>query len=450
MKNIKYIILIISVVTASCNKILDVEPTAYVSTEISLIDSTGVERALVGSYSGLQAIGLYNRNAAIVADLAADNLVWTGTTQEYGQIMNHAIAADNGVSEGMWTAAYTVINRVNNILFELPNITYRSANGQDKAEGESLFLRALMYNYLVSFYGNLPLKLLPTHDLSAVDMEPVSKNTIYEQIILDLEKATILLPAINSVGRATNASAKGLLARSYLTLFHEKGVTELATKAIQLATELIDASSGLAPTFAELFQPIGNSSESLMEISFDIQNFNRLAQYYYSRDLNGRYEVAPSNSLIEAFEPNDQRLAVSIQYDDKNNPYGAKYNDVAGGVDRVYVLRLAEMYLIRAEALTYTNGSPSEIQADINRIRNRAGLTNTPASDIPSLKLAIEQERRAEFAFEGHRWFDLRRSTRPRLEKVLDGTRYVLEENDARYTLAIPKEAIEANPGLLN
>lgn len=52
--------------------------------------------------------------------------------------------------------------------------------------------------------------------------------------------------------------------------------------------------------------------------------------------------------------------------------------------------------------------------------------------------------------FEGHRWFDLRRSTRPRLEKVLDGTRYVLEENDARYTLAIPKEAIEANPGLLN
>ena len=63
---------------------------------------------------------------------------------------------------------------------------------------------------------------------------------------------------------------------------------------------------------------------------------------------------------------------------------------------------------------------------------------------------AVLQERYLEFPIEGHRWFDLRRSTRPRLEKVLDGTRYVLEENDARYTLAIPKEAIEANPGLLN
>ena len=72
------------------------------------------------------------------------------------------------------------------------------------------------------------------------------------------------------------------------------------------------------------------------------------------------------------------------------------------------------------------------------------------AMDKEALVQEILDERARELAFEGHRWFDLRRSTRPRLEKVLDGTRYVLEENDARYTLAIPKEAIEANPGLLN
>ena len=91
-------------------------------------------------------------------------------------------------------------------------------------------------------------------------------------------------------------------------------------------------------------------------------------------------------------------------------------------------------------------------------IRKRAGID--PGADgmyglekdmtQKQMRQAIQEERRLEFAFEGHRWFDLRRSTRPRLEKVLDGTRYVLEENDARYTLAIPKEAIEANPGLLN
>ncbi len=412
MKNITYIILIISFIASSCNKILDVEPTAYVSTDIALVDSTGVERAVVGSYSGLQAIGLYSRNAAIVGDLAADNLVWTGTTQEYGQIMNRNIAADNGVSEGMWTAAYNVINRVNTILFKLPEIKFRSPNGKNKAEGEALFLRALMYDYLVSYYGNLPLRLLPTLDLSTLDMAPVGKTRIYEQITADLERAIELLPETNSNGRATVRSAKGLFARACLSRYHATGDAVFATKAIQTASELIAASSGLETSFAQLFNPAASSSESLMEIAYDVQNFNRLAQYYYTRDLNGRYEVAPSAGLIAAYAENDSRRAVTIRFDEKNNPYGGKYNDVAGGVDRVYVLRLAEMYLIRAEAMAYTNGSVDEIKADINTVRTRAGLLNTTADDIPALKMAIENERRLEFAFEGHRWADLVRTNR--------------------------------------
>ena len=62
----------------------------------------------------------------------------------------------------------------------------------------------------------------------------------------------------------------------------------------------------------------------------------------------------------------------------------------------------------------------------------------------------ILEERARELAFEGHRWFDLRRTTRPRIQKVIDGQTYILEENDSRYTLRIPQAAIDANPGLLN
>ena len=62
----------------------------------------------------------------------------------------------------------------------------------------------------------------------------------------------------------------------------------------------------------------------------------------------------------------------------------------------------------------------------------------------------ILNERARELAFEGHRWFDLRRTTRPSIQKVIDGQSYTLEENDARYTLRIPQAAIDANPGLLN
>ena len=89
-----------------------------------------------------------------------------------------------------------------------------------------------------------------------------------------------------------------------------------------------------------------------------------------------------------------------------------KYEQLAAGSDGVIVLRLAEMYLIKAEALAYTDGNIGAIQDNINPIRGRAGLLSTTANTYPSLKLAIENERRHEFAFEGHRWFDLVRTKR--------------------------------------
>lgn len=411
MKKIAYILLI-STLLASCNKVFDVNPTASVSSDIALQDSTGVVRAMVGSYSGLQAVGLYGRNAAIIADLAADNLVWTGTTQDYGQIMNKPIPADNAILDGMWAAAYDVINRVNNILQKLPEINYKSDRGRSAAEGEALFIRALMYDYLASYFGGVPLRLQPTLDLSGIDMEKSTQSVVLEAVISDLELAASKLPQTSPVGRANAVAAKALQARASLTLYHLTGNTSLAAKAAQLSAEVIASQNGLAATFAELFDAGTVSPESLLEITYDLQNFNRLAQYYYSRDLNGRYEIAPSAGLIAAFDPADNRLATTIRYDEKNNPYGGKYNDVAGGVDRVYVLRLADMYLIQAEALAFTGGDISTIQASLNVVRNRAGLPNTNADSYDALKLAIENERRFEFAFEGHRWHDLVRTGR--------------------------------------
>lgn len=412
MKKILFLILASAILTTSCNKVLDVKPSASISSDIALKDSTGVEGAMLGAYSGLQAVGLYGRNAAIIADLAADNLAWTGTTQDYGQIMNKPIPAENAIADGMWTAAYDVINRVNNILYKLPDIPYGSVTGKNQMQGEALFIRALMQHYLAGFFGGVPLRIQPTLDLSNLELEKSSQTDVYASAISDLETAIDLLSHTATVGRANSSSAKALLARVYLSQFHATNDAAYATKAMQMSSDLIAFLPGLATTYAELFDPAANSTESILEITYDLQNFNRLAQYYYTRDLNGRYEIAPSAGLIAAFDTADARLDVSIRFDEKNNPYGAKYNDVAGGVDRVYVLRLAEMYLIHAEALAYTNGDVAAIQDDINVIRHRAGLPDTEASDIASLKLAIENERRFEFAFEGHRWHDLVRTGR--------------------------------------
>jgi hypothetical protein len=167
----------------------------------------------------------------------------------------------------------------------------------------------------------------------------------------------------------------------------------------------------LLENYADIFSNDG-SAETIFEIDFTELDRNRIAEYNFPKTLNGRREVAPSEDLINAFEPDDSRKMVTIAYDGLN-AYANKYNDLSKGADNVIVLRLAEMFLIRAEAEAHkTPGDISLIKADIDTIRGRANLTPTSANTNEELLLAIENERRLEFAFEGQRWFDLVRTGR--------------------------------------
>jgi len=413
MKKIFIIGIFASLVLASCSKLFDVEPTASISSDIVIKDKAGIEHALTGSYNALQAVGLYGRNFVIVSDLAADNLTWTGTSQDYGQIEKKPTPADNSIVDGFWSASYDGINRVNNILFALPSVGNLSEAESAQFEGEALYLRALFYYNLVVHFGDVPLKTLPTLDLNSIDAERTPVAQVMEQIIADLVSARDALSTAKLAGRANTYAASALLAKVYLTKFQVLNHAASAALAISEANRVIsEGGYTLATPYNSLFSSATATSESIFEIVFDLQNFNRLAQYYYTRNLIGRYEVAPTPGFLASFETGDQRLTGSVAYDDKNLPYGIKYNDVSGGTDRVYVSRLADVILTRAEALAYSGGDPAAIQADINLVRNRAGLDNTAASTLEGLKLAIENERRYEFAFEGHRWIDLVRTGR--------------------------------------
>lgn len=153
------------------------------------------------------------------------------------------------------------------------------------------------------------------------------------------------------------------------------------------------------------------SAESIFEIDFTVQNRNRIAEYNFPKSLNGRREVAPTPEILNAYESGDEREAASIAFEG-SLAYAIKYDDLSTGTDNVIVLRLSEMYLIRAEANAKLAQNLSSVQDDINTIRNRADLGDTPAGSYPALLNAIEQERWVEFAFEGHRWFDLVRTNR--------------------------------------
>ncbi|NCC72511.1 MAG: RagB/SusD family nutrient uptake outer membrane protein [Sphingobacteriia bacterium] len=411
MKKISYFIIILISLT-SCAKVLDVEPYQSISPEDALKDKTGIERAITGSYSVLGNVGSYGRYQIIVSDLAADNLDWVATSVDYSEIDQNDINANNIVIDGIWSANYDGINRVNNILHKLPDIPDLTENERNLFEGEARFLRALFHFNLVNFFGGVPVKTQPTLDLSNIDQARNTRDEVYLQIIEDLTIAEEKLPASVAPGHTGSFSASALLARVYLTRFHLSNVQEDAAKAIEKANKVINEGGfTLTENYADLFN--GSNSEIIFQVVFDAQNYNRIAQNFFPISLKGLYIIAPSADYMTCYDPIDSvRFTNSAMTDSTGKSYCNKYRDIVTGTDRVMVLRLAEMYLIKAEALAYTNGNLDEIKASIDIVRARAGLPGTTASGIEELKTSVENERRYEFAFEGHRWHDLVRTGR--------------------------------------
>jgi starch-binding outer membrane protein, SusD/RagB family len=388
---------------AAC-EVLDVEPAQSISADQSITNKTDLQRAVTGCYDALQQIGI-TRSQIIIGDLAAGNLEWTGTTQDYGQIVNNSLTANNGLNEGVWTSIYDGLNRINNVLVKIPEINDLSADEADNYTGSLKFLRGLLHFYGVRLYGGIPIKTMPSTSAEGLDVPRNTIDEVYAQIEADLTDAENLLSAGGSNGLAGKGAASALLARVYL--YQEKW-----EDAIVKAAEVIENFDyQLDPEYGNLFS--GNDSpEIIFRILFDAQDRNRIAEYFFSRTVNGgRKEVSPDSLFIAAYEAGDLRLDTTIK-DASDGPYAIKYSDISGGTDNVIVIRLAEMFLIRAEANAKSGGAISVIRDDLRVVRERAGLPNVNVFQIDALILAIERERNVEFAFEGHRWFDLVRNER--------------------------------------
>jgi hypothetical protein len=188
-----------------------------------------------------------------------------------------------------------------------------------------------------------------------------------------------------------------------------------------------------------------NTSESIFELQFTVNNSNSLAFWFFPTAIGGRLGFAPSPGLYDAFEAGDTRRDATIAIQGTQR-YGYKYFRIAQGDDNVHVLRLAEQYLIRAEANARLNAPTATVHADINVIRQRAGLADLDVAVTTQAALldAILQERRVELAFEGHRFADLRRHGKAESVLTLAAHRLLwpvpLYETDVN-------ENLEQNPG---
>jgi hypothetical protein len=427
----RYIAIISIIITAtllSCEKILEVEPTYFISGDQAITDKNGAENALIGVYDALQQNGLYGLHLPIIPGVAADNLDWRGTTQDYGQFENNNLLADNFIIESIWASHYDALNRLNLILVNLPDITDMTNQEKNDVSAQCYFIRALLHFNLVRMFGAVPVKTVPTTDLeSNVNVGRSSVFEVYNQINRDLEEAAGKILGTNP-GFATNSAVTALQAK--VALYQGD-----YAKARDKATEVINSGFELEGNFADLFTQ-SVSAEAIFVILFNEQDGNRLAEYFYpSSSVGGRYEIAPSQDLIDSFDETDERLSGSIA---GNPPYGAKYNDLVTRANNVHCIRLAEMYLIRAEAETRLQGSVQSIRNDINILRERAEMPFIETGEYDELLLVIEDEHRREFAFEGHRWFELVRTGR-----AIEVLPTVTNENQLLFP--IPQSEIQNN-----
>lgn len=413
MNSKKYIgiLLGLGILFSSCKKFLDVKPVNQISEDVALTSKERIQRALTGAYSRLQVIEYYGAEWPNAVWLSGDNVMpfSAGTTDL--QFDGHAVLSSSNTMEITWRAMYQAINAANNVIDAVEKVNDPAMTEDERKNilGQAQFIRALVYFDLVRTWNGVPLVLKPTRGLTTESFP--ARNSVaevYTQVIADLTNAETNLPAAVTRTIATKRAAQALRAR--VALYRNDWAT-----AEQKATEVINATTdySLVAPFEKVITDKRNT-ESIFELEYSQVDGNELSAYFYPASLGGYYRVGPTPELISLLNnpliAGNRNVMISQL---SGATYGNRFRKANGATkdDNYAVLRLAEMYLIRAEARANTN-KLTEGKADLDMVRSRAGLTGAVATTQAQLLSAIELERRIEFAFEPHRWFDLIRTNR--------------------------------------
>lgn len=413
MKNRIIILLLITlIVLAGCKKIINVPtPQNLLTADKVFSDTTSAKAAMVNCYTLFEKSidPSYNINMGLYVD-ELDNPSGSGDLEFY----QSKVSAQNGFNQVIWSYNYSAIYQCNSIIEQLGQSGQIPQSMISTLTGEAKFLRAYSYFYLLNTYGHIPLILTTDVNKNASAFQSDS-TMVMRQIIEDLRAAQSLLPN-NYIGsgkvRANKWAATALLAR---VLLYQRNWSE----ANDAATSVINSGYYSLAPLVNVF--LANSSEAILQF---------WTQYGYITNAtsliptSGTPQYSVSSSLLNAFEPGDLRKStwlksatVSTGTSSVTLYYPYKYHNTSTNTstpEYLMGLRLAEQYLIRAEAKAQLNSNSADALADLNKIRQRAGLL--PLSqplDQSALLNAINNEWRVEFFAEwAHRYFNLKRTGR--------------------------------------
>ena len=435
----------------SCKKLIDVGPskTELLTTTV-FKDSATVQSTLAGLYESFAPqTGAYRNSISTLLALSADELQYNGNN--FDAFTNNAILSTDGNAAGIWEDFYKTIYVANAILEGVSSADGISLRFKHQASAEARFIRAFCYFYLVNVYGDVPL-VLSTDVSKNANMARTAAAEVYSQIIEDLKFAQANLPSDYSISdgsrtRANRWVATAMLARVYL---YNKNWTAAETQASSIINN--ESLFELNANLNSVFSP--TSKEAIWQLYNDNSGYTWYATEVLPNPVTQIPTYFLTPALLGAFETNDARKANwvgSTIYSELVYSYPYKYRSLQSGSNTEYytILRLAEQYLIRAEARAQL-GNTTGAREDIFVLRGRAGLGNTPAVDKEGLLLAIEQERRIELNSEwGHRWLDLKRTGR--INAVLGAVKPSWKPSAALYPVPngqrILNRSLTQNPG---
>lgn len=447
MKKYIYIVLSITMLlAASCEDYVELEtPQGSVGVSETFNNSKSAEAAVLGLYTRARYIDL-----VLLPGMTSDQIVFTQPFQYLLDYQYNDIPVDSNPNANLWLNGYGAIRIANIAINGLENSTNVPQDIKDQLIGEVKFWRAYNYLPLVMFFNRVPLALSPeSYDNATL---PLSQpDLIFDQIISDLLDAKSLLneayPTSERV-RVNKFAVSALLARVYLYM----GEWELAEQEASyvIASNMYSLTQDLSTVFQK------TSNETILQL-FHVNGISGLGFNFVPSSPTSLPNYGLRTGFAEGFEPADARLLAwtKLVAGSSDSYYINKYKirSGSGGNEYYIILRLAEMYLIRAEAYAEL-GQFDLAEDDLNEVRERASLTDVQDLSETNLFLAIEQERHHElFGEGGYRWFDLIRRpslTNPGLTRA-DDILSLLKPNtwDATDVLfPIPGSIILMNPNV--
>ncbi|SFD30590.1 RagB/SusD family nutrient uptake outer membrane protein [Spirosoma endophyticum] len=471
-------ILFLTATLYSCKDFLNLKPEYQISDQGFYQNQNDFETALVGVYSTFR--GLYSSsNILYMSELTTDNteIQWSSPSADEMQMDQNGVTATNAFARAVWNSCLYTISQSTNILNRIDAVNFDQTT-KNRIKGEAQFLRAFSYFYMVRLFGNVPITnetFSSPAQVAAADLTLRPKEDVYKLILSDLTSAETLLPAtlVADKTRASQMTVKALLGKVYLT---QQSYDLAATKL----KEVIDSKQYSLVADYKTLSTNGNTNlaETILEVDYlsgqTAGNGQTLGNNYstlftpaitsmaiFPGNSQGAGRIVPTLDLTKAYETGDARKAVSVNDSvlliggkKSYSRYGLKFVDFKAvdpgdGSISFTILRYADLLLMYAEVLN-EQGKAADALPYINQVRQRAKLPALAGLAQADLRLALERERRVEFLYEGHRWFDLIRTGRAQtvLNAHYASQKLNFSVQDFELLFPIPQAEIDLNPKL--